>query len=163
MYLVDLTVEFFLFSACEWILMFYICKWKEIDTSPTLFSSYLSSKSWNLRAKIQLGFKNNLPLQCRKINWPLYLHWINYCLLVIKLVRMKLLHFVHMAMCVEMVLILYCSWADRLDRKLPLAYTKILTDLKSSFQVKVIGTVYVLWILSLYDLNAMHWHLFETS
>ena len=57
---------------------------------------------------------------------------------------MTLLNFVHMAMCVEMVSILYGSLADRLDRKLPLAYTKILTDLKSNFQVYVIVIVYVL-------------------
>ena len=59
------------------------------------------------RLSIQVRFINNIPLQCRKINWPRTLHCIAYCCMVISLAWMKLLQFVYTCMCVKLVVCLY--------------------------------------------------------
>ena len=88
---------------------------------------------------VQLRFINNIPLLCRKINWPRTLHCMAHCWMVISLAWMKLLQFVYTFMCVKLVVCLYWPWAVRLDRKLFSACTKIPTELMSSFQRSAIG------------------------
>ena len=64
----------------------------------------------NILSSVQVRFKNNIPLQCCKINCNLHLYCIGYCRIVITPTDAKLVSFVYiMYMCVKVVFCLLRS------------------------------------------------------